>query len=354
MSFSSIHRALRAQVRDFRVLFGESWRALLLFVLILLVGAAAFHYVYHHPVTGAQPTFAQALHATFALIFFEVVLPFPAGPWYVQTLYFLVPALGLAAVADGVLRFGAALVNKNSRAQEWQIAMASTYRNHVIVCGVGKVGYRVILELLKFGREVVAIEMDENGRFVEKTKGLNVPLIIGNARRSENILKAGVKHADAIIPCTNDELTNLDIALDARDLNPEVKVVMRLFDNDLARRVESGFGIHTVFSTSAVSAPVIAAAAMRVNVKHSFYVGDDLLNVSEVIIAPRSGLSGWSVAKLKSNFDLSVVYYQSGDVSDMHADPERELHAGDKILVLAEIETLYRIDELNQTSADQS
>ncbi|MEZ4642695.1 MAG: NAD(P)-binding protein [Chloroflexota bacterium] len=341
-------RYLRAQLRDLRVLFQESGKALLLFFLILLIGAFLFHTIYLYPETKQHPTFSQALHATFALIFFEIVLPFPPDPWYVQFLYFVVPVLGLATIADGVLRFGTALLNKQSRGQAWQVAMASTYKNHIIVCGVGKIGYRVIQELLKFERDVVAIEMNENGRFVEKTKSLGIPLIIANARRSENIIKAGVRQADAIIPCTNDELANLDIALDARDINPDIKVVMRMFDDDLARRVENGFGIHTAFSASAVSAPIFAAAAMRVNVKHSFYVGDDLLNVSEIIITEQSQLVGWTVEKLSLELDLSVIFYQSGELSDMHADPHRELHPGDKILVLAKMDTLCRVNEMNR------
>ncbi len=339
-------RVLRAQLRDMRVLFLESWKSLLLFVLILLGGALVFHNFYLYPGTQQSPTFGQALHATFALIFFETLLPLPPQ-WYLQIFFYLVPVLGLAAVADGVLRFGGALLNKQSRGQKWQIAMASTYKNHIIVCGVGKVGYRVILELLKFDREVVAIEMDENGRFVEKVKNLGVPLIMGNARRSENIVKAGVQQADAIIPCTNDELANLDIALDARDINPAIKVVMRMFDNDLARRVEKGFGIHTAFSTSALSAPIFAAAALRLNVKHSFYVGEELLNLGELVIAEQSQLVGWTVEKLSSAYELSVVLYQSGDAVDLHADLTRVLHAGDKLLLLASVDTLCQVNALN-------
>lgn len=343
---SNLPRLLRAQWRDMRVLLQESYRSLLLFFIIWLSGALGFHYFYAFPGTRLHPTFAEAFHATFALIFFEITLPFPPE-WYLQPLYYLIPILGLAAAADGLLRFGRALVDKQSRAQHWQVAMASTYKNHVIVCGVGKVGYRVILELLKFGRDVVAIESNENGRFVEKTKNLGIPLIFGNARRSETILKAGIQHADAIIPCTDDELTNLDIALDARDIHPGIKVVLRMFDTDLARRVEKGFGIHTAFSTSALAAPSFAAAAMRVNVKHSFYVDDDLLNLSELIISPLSELVGWSVAKLTAEFDLSVVLYKSGAVTDLYTNPDRILHAGDTVLVLAAMETLYRLHAMN-------
>ncbi len=65
------------------------------------------------------------------------------------------------------------------------------------------------------------------------------------------------------LPATDDQLANLEIALDAREINPGIKVVMRMFDVEFARKVEKGFGIHTAFSCSALTAPIFAAAAMR-------------------------------------------------------------------------------------------
>jgi Trk K+ transport system NAD-binding subunit len=342
----SLWRQLRAQLRDARVLFRESRKALILFVAIVVGGALIFHFFYVNPKTGQHPPFSEALHATFALVFFETLLPFP-GQWYLQILFFIIPILGLAAVADGVLRFGTALLDKQSRGQKWEIAMASTFSNHVIVCGLGKVGYRVILELLKLGRDVVGIESNPDGPFVDKTKALGIPVIIGDARRLETLDKAGLKRADAIIPATDSELTNLDIALDAREKKASIKVVMRMFDPDLARRVEKGFGIHTAFSTSALAAPIFAAAAMRAPVKYSFYVGDLLLNLSEVMIQPGARLIGWSLEKLERELDLTVVYYLGGKRFDLHPKPDLELGAEDKILVLASLEKLQQLSELN-------
>lgn len=342
-------RVIRAQLRDARVLLKESRNALVLFAIILFGGALIFDRFGTKINTGQSPTFTEALFATFAMIFLEfgAVLEYPQE-WYLQLLFFVIPILGLAAIADGVLRFGTALTNKQARGQKWQVAMASTYSDHVIVCGLGKVGYRVTLELQKFGREVVAIESNPQGRFVEKAKTLNIPVIVGDARRTHNLINAGVKKADAIVPCTDDELANLDIALDARELNPSIKVVMRLFDPDLARRVEKGFGIHTAFSTSALAAPIFAAAAMRVKVRHSFYVGDTLLNISEVTVSPDSQLIGWPVEKLEAELDLSVVCYQGEDCVDLHPGPELRLNAGDEILVLASLDALQRLSDLNR------
>jgi len=328
------------------VLLRESGKALFLFAALVFGGALLFYFFYLDPHTGERVHFSKALYGVFTLIFFQDSLEFP-NQWYLQILYFIIPILGLVVVADGVIRFGVALTNKKDRGQKWQVAMASTYSEHVIVCGMGKVGYRVTRELLKFEREIVAIETNPEGRFVEKAKALGIPVIIADARRTENLIKAGVLQADAVIPCTDDELTNLDIALDARELNPSAKIVMRMFDPDLARRVEKGFGIHTAFSTSALAAPIFAAASMRFDIKSSFYVGDTLLNISEFVVQDGSLIEGWTIAKLEQELDLSIVSYLQNGETHLHPGPSLQLLAGVQILALASLETLERLQELN-------
>jgi Trk K+ transport system NAD-binding subunit len=340
-------RVVRAQLRDLRVLLRESWFSLFLFIGIVVAGTLIFWFFYPVPEGESPLEISEALHATFALIFFEEVLAYP-DLWYLQVLFFLIPILGLAVIIDGLLRFSTALTNKQSRGQKWQVAMASIYNDHVIVCGLGKIGYRVILELLNYGRDVVTIELNPDSHFIEKMKALGVPVIIEDARRSENLIKANVGEAIAIIPCTGNELANLDIALEARELQPGIKVVMRMFDPDLARRVEKGFGIHTAFSTSALAAPIFAAAAMRVDVKHSLSIGDTVLNLGEVIIAPESGLIGWTVKKVEDEFDLSLASYQDGDEVVLHPEDSYVLKSGAKIIVVAELEDLRRLNAMNQ------
>jgi len=347
----SLSRTARAMLRDFRVLLKESWLSLSVFALTLAGGALLFHLFYVYPDTGQHPALNQALHATFALIFFETLLPYPQHGW-LQLLFFLVPVLGLTSAASGVVRFMEALLSKRSRGQKWQVAMASTYRNHVIVCGVGRVGYRVILELQKLGREVVAVEPDADARFLQKVRDMGVPVITADARRTETIISAGVKAADVIIPCTDNELTNLDIALDAREINPGIKVVMRMLDQDLGRRIEKGFGIHTADSTSALAAPIFAAAAMRVNIRHSFYVDDNLLNLSELTVNHGARFSGWTVEQLEQELDLSVVYHRGSAGSDFHPAPALSISPGDFLLVLASLPALRRLAALNPADGD--
>lgn len=342
-----VRRALRAQWRDAVVLFHESRSALILFIALIFGGALLFYFFYTDPYTGQRINFSEALYGTFALLFFQGSLEYP-HQGFIQILYFIIPILGLVVVADGIIRFGVALTNKQERGQKWQTAMASTYNGHVIICGMGKVGFRVALELIKLNRDVVAIEANPEGRFLEKTRALGIPVILADARRSENLLKAGVDRADAVIPCTENELTNLDIALDVREINPNAKIVLRMFDPELALRVEKGFGIHTAFSVSALAAPTFAAASLRIDVRSSFYVGDQLLNISEITIQPGATVEGWSIEKLEHNLDLSVVSYIEGGLTHLHPEPGLLLTAGCQLLVLATLETLQKLGGLNK------
>ncbi|MFM8322852.1 MAG: potassium channel family protein [Chloroflexota bacterium] len=340
-------RALRAQARDAAVLLKESRSSLLLFLVIVLGGAVIFALLYRDPHTGQAISFQQALYASFTLLFLQGSLDFPENG-LLQALYFIIPIAGLFAVVDGFIHFGAALTNKNERGQKWQAAVASTFSGHVIICGFGKTGYRVALELLKLGREVIAVDQNGEGRFVAKALELGIPVILADARRQETLLKAGIERADAVIPCTDDELTNLDVALDARELNPEAKIVMRMFDPDLARRIEQGFGIQTAYSVSALAAPTIAAAAMRVDVKSSFYGGDRLLHISQVEVHAGSALDGLTVQQLESRLNLSVISYIEDGQTRLHPEGGLALRAGCQALVLAGLDGLQRLKELNR------
>ncbi len=338
-------RQLKAQLRDLRVLWHETRFSWLLFFGILALGSTAIYLTYPDPAM----TPGKAFYATFTMIFFEHILEYPQNT-ILQILFIVIPVFGLAAIVDGILQFGIALVNKRARGQKWQVAMASIYQHHIIVCGFGKVGYKVSQELLKFEREVVAVEKNPDGRFIEKAYQLDIPLILADATREETLRKASVAQAKAIIPCTDNELTNLKIALEARDQNPDIKVVMRMFDADFAEKVQKGFGIHTAFSTSSLTAPIFAAAAMWMDVKYSFYLNEVLYNISEIIVQPESGIANLSILDIETFYDLSVLYIQNKQENQSHPRPDLQVSSGTKLLILATLNSLRKIEGDNTPS----
>jgi Trk K+ transport system NAD-binding subunit len=346
MTSRHLRRNLKALWRDTRVLVRQFRFSLLAFVALLAVGSTALRCFYTYPDTGLGLTWAQALHTTFMLIFAENTIPFPQTVG-LQILFFVIPPVGLAVVADGVLRFGVGLFDRHQRKEAWQMAIASTYRDHVIVCGLGRIGYRVVHVLLRLGEEVVGIEQDANGPFLEQIRQMQVPVLLGDARQQTMLEQARVRDAAAIVVCTQDDLTNLAIALDARALNPNVKVVLRMFDAQLAEKVRSGFGIHTAFSTSALAAPVFAAAATRAQIDHSFYVDDMLMNVAHTTVQPGSALVGYTVERVEQELDMSVILYKGVGMLDTHPAPNVVLRPDDYLMVLASLEALARLRQIN-------
>ncbi len=346
MKSHHLHRYLRALWRDTRVLVRQFRVSLIAFAMLLCGGTLALRFFYLYPESGQRPGWAEALHATLKLIFLETILPFPTVPG-LQLLFIVVPLIGLAVVADGVLRFGVALFNRRERKETWQVAIASTYHDHIVVCGLGKVGYRVVKELLRLGEDIIGIECNAERPFLEEIRQANVPVLLGDARQREMLEKACVREASAIVVCTQDELTNLDIALDARELNPDIKVVLRMFDAQLAEKVKRGFGIHTAFSTSALAAPIFAAAATRAQIDYSFYVDDVLLNVARATVQVGSALEGRTIAQVEQELDMTIILHQGPDSIDLHPAPDVTLRAGDRLVVFASLESLARLREMS-------
>ena len=339
-------RYLLANWRDIRVLLRQFYVPLLLFVVSVLLGGLVFDLLYTHAEVQ-DLTYAESAYAIFSMIFFGESVPFPQE-WYLQIFFFVMPIIGLGLIVQGIIGFGVMLFNKSAREDEWQVAIASTYRDHVIVAGMGRLGFRIVQQLLDFGEDVVGIEIHPDSEFVQQVLDWKVPIIFGDATHPDVLKQAGVEQANAVVTCTESDMTNLDIALVAREIQQDIHVVLRMFDHDRAQKVARGFKIPTAFSTSALAAPAFARAAMRSDVSHAFYVGDQLLNVSQLTVNPTSALIGRQVCELEHELDFSVILHSRSGQIDLHPDPEIELRAGDQIYVFASLDVLNRLGRLNR------
>ncbi len=341
MNKNRLPRLVRAYLRDTWVLVRRFRLTLLFFILLLVVGTVVLRLTYSPPLR-----WMEAMDAVVKLMFFETTLAYPVHP-LAQAVYFLWPFLGIVVAVEGVVRFTTALFARQERRDVWEAAVASTYRNHIVVCGLGKVGYRVAGHLLRMQQDVVGVEIAPQSFFIERIRKNKVPVVVGDARDRGLLEKAGIKEAATVVACTGDDLTNLQIALEARQANPTIRVVMRMFDEALADDVRQGFGIQTVFSTSALAAPALAAAATRAAIEYSFYVNDVLLNVSRITVAEGSSLVGRTVGAVEQEADLSVILHEGPTGVDMHPAADKVLTAGDRIVVFGTLEALACLSQMN-------
>jgi Trk K+ transport system NAD-binding subunit len=338
---------LKKNWRDFRVLLRAFSRPLALFLGTLIAAGLLYWFLADLSGMPDRPGPIEAIFLVLQMMFLQANMSFPE-PWYLQIFLFLMPIIGIVLLSAGAANLGVKLFNKSARGQDWEVALASTYSDHVIVCGLGKLGYRVTLLLQEFGQSVVAIERDADRYFIPLARERDVPVIIGDARQREVLRKAGIERASAVVCSTQDELANLDIALDARELHPDIKVVLRMFDETLASKVEKGFGIHTAFSMSALSAPAFAAAATRAHIDYSFYVGGTLLHVSQVNVASHSPLLGLTLESAERKFNMTVVMHQTDGELHLHPTSDEVVKENDTLVVFATLEALGQIGGTQQ------
>jgi Trk K+ transport system NAD-binding subunit len=293
---------------------------------------------------GNRPGFGGALYAAWIAL---VGQPTDAAneAWPVLTLDAVSPLLGLVLVGEGVVRFGLLMVSRRRGEKEWMKVMASTYRNHVVLCGLGHLGFRILEQLLVRGEEVVAIERDPACRFLPQAKETGIPVLVRDMKEDQALLDAGVRTARAVVIASNDDMANLEVALDARRMNPGIRVIMRMFDQQIATKIRDAFAVDAAFSASALAAPVVAALAGDTPVLASFRVAGVGFLTAEVTAGPRV-LAGLSVAAVEARHQLRVLaLVKSGSHEPLGVAGEVVVGEGDRLVVSGHAEHVLAVME---------
>jgi Trk K+ transport system NAD-binding subunit len=307
-------RRLRRRLADgaflLRGLFGLRWPATG-FAATWALATTAERY-FGAPPGQPHPTWDRAAFDTWALMLGEVAGDLPAHP-IGQLAFYLTPLFGILFVAEGVLKLGFTLFDKGQQREVWVSIHARAARGHVVLCGLGTVGFRVLEELVRLDQQVFAIERDADGPFVAQARALGAEVLVGDARAESMLGSINVPGARSVIIATDDDLANLEIAMDVRELRADIPIVLRLYDQRLAQKVKGVMGVQVSVSTSKLAAPLFAAAALDPGVVGTHRVGDKVLVVLEMDVRPEGNLAGRTVADVGREHGLSVIAVRPAD-----------------------------------------
>jgi Trk K+ transport system NAD-binding subunit len=144
---------------------------------------------------------------------------------------------------------------------------------HAVVAGLGSIGFRIGRLLQESGIPWAGIDRTPDQRHAEAA-GAEAPVFSGDVRLPENLERAGIREAACLFACTDSDLANIEACLQAKRLNPSIRTVARIFDDDLANRVGGVFGIDTAVSATHVAAAAFVGAAADERALRPFRVGD--------------------------------------------------------------------------------
>ena len=337
-------RRLSAALRDTWLLIREfGWP--LFFFFIAIFGGGVLYYILAQAANEPLSNLAAAIYLILSITLLQSAGQFP-DVWYLELFYFVMPLIGLIILAQGIAEFGVMLFNRRARGKEWEMSVASTMNKHIILVGLGHLGYRVVRNLYEMGQDVVAIELNPNRDLVASAKALGVPVLQDDASRDATLEAAGIHKAKAIILCTQNDSLNLQVALKARRMKPDISVTVRIFDDEFAASLHDQFGF-LALSATGMAAPIFASAAAGLEMTQPITIEGVTLSLGRIKVDAGSPLRHQTIREIEQRFNLSIVMLRRNGESDLHPVGDLEILEGDGLAVLggqAEISSISKVN----------
>ncbi|MGD0606847.1 MAG: NAD-binding protein [Streptosporangiaceae bacterium] len=208
---------------------------------------------------------------------------------------------------------------------------------HIIVVGLGNVGASVTGQLHDLGFDVVCVDNNPNATGIVMARQLGLPVVIGDAFREETMHAASLDTCLALVSLASQDIVNLETALNARALREDLRIVLRLTDDDLAERLQKTTGNTISRSVPYLAAPAFAAAMLEHQVLRTIAVGRHVLLIADVKVADQAGLAGSLLADTEQDGQARILALQVSGSSGLDWSPRRNylLGPGDRLIVLA-------------------
>jgi voltage-gated potassium channel len=274
----------------------------------------------------------------------------PVGRWFNIGLIVIGygTLLALAGTATQALLEAELAGYFHQRQMERQV---SRLHDHIIVCGMGRVGRAVAREFDAARVTYVVIEQsDQRARWALDRDTM---LVIGDATQEEVLDRAGIRRARGLVAAVAGDAQNIYIALTARELNPHLKIVARAAEEGAEKTLRRA-GADMIISPYVYSGHRLAQALLRPNVVDfldnvlgPFDQSHMRLQIEEVAVAPSSPLAGRSLAESHVRRELGIIVLgikRPNRPLIFNPPGEERLETGDVLIAMGETANLKRLE----------
>ncbi|MBN1303996.1 MAG: NAD-binding protein [Anaerolineales bacterium] len=317
--------------------------AFITFLMLLLIGTAGYYWL-------EEMSLVNALYMTVITIstvgFGEVHTLSSTGRLF---------TIGLIVGGGGLAAFSITTAADFFMSGEWRTfwlhrryaQMLSTLKDHVIVCGFGRVGHHVAEELTDEGVPFVVI--DNNPDRIAHAQKHHYLAMEGNAANETTLREVGIENARAMITAVGTDAENVFITLTARSLRPDIFIAARANYEDSEPKLLSAGANRTILPYQ-ISGKRMVTTVLRPNVADFLdevsHAGGLELLLEQINIDEGSVLDGQTLseAQLGSRLGVTVLACRKPDGTyGTHPGPNMTLQSGTLIIVLG---TRHQIQEL--------
>ncbi len=335
---------------------------------LVFIGSTGI-YLFEHPTNSEQ------VSNLFDAVYWSIVTVSSVGYGDIapQTTGGRLVAMALILTGLGVLSFFISIIVSafNDKMQDLRenriYAELKRYPNFVIICGFGRVGRHIAMQLEKHQQRFVVIDSKE----VNASKGrrLGYLAIHADASKNEVLINAGIKNrATAVLCTTGDDVVNVYITLTSRYLNPDIRIISRANNQDNVKKLyQAGadnviqpFEIAAMAVAEYIGQPVAFEAILGIIREEKQFIMETLcvhsgsviegMNISEVDCHRRKLMLVGVISanpvhrKHKNSYKLINEHFY------FNPEPYFELQAGDLLVVLGrEIGIDYFRDQIEKS-----
>lgn len=331
----------RASWRDTVILLREFRTALVVFIFAI-IGGGVLYYSIAGQVGEPLQNISEAIYIVLTLAFFQPPGDFPESA-YLEIFFFVMPVIGIGSLALGLADFGYLFFNRRARSKEWEMAIASTLDKHHILVGLGHLGFHVVQHLNgAMNQPIAVIELDPSADLITAVQKMDIPIIHNDASRESALIAAGIHKATSIILCIQNDAVNLKVALKARSLNPDIRVIIRIFDDDFAHALTDQFGFIALSGTG-LAAPAFAASATDSEITRPISIEGESLSLARITISPGCLLEGKTIGQIEDGYVVSVILVRHDGKSEFHPTDSHPVNTDNMVAVLGRPDRLHQL-----------
>ncbi len=220
------------------------------------------------------------------------------------------------------------------------ISTQSNISDRFIVCGLGSLGQHAVFNLHKFAYGEYSVKVCAIDRvrpditeFDNFSELLEQDIIIGDCRRTDVLIQAGIHDCRTVLLVTDDENVNIEAAIAVRRLNPSSHIVVRSSRHNLNQLLKEQLGSFVALDPVDLPAAAFAVAGIGEGTLGLFQIGDHKLRVVEYPLTDANQRFVGSAAHTlhKKNLRLLSIATPPNPHLFFQWQPERILEIGDKI-----------------------
>lgn len=229
----------------------------------------------------------------------------------------------------------------------------SQLKDHFIVCGAGRVGRHIAMEISS--RKLPCVVIEKDPMRAQWAQEREMPLIIGDASSEQVLRDARIEQARGLASAVTSDAQNVYIVLTARGLAPNLPIIARASEDDAESKLLRA-GANSVISPYNYAGQSMARMLTRPHVQHFIDLalsplsdaGLDL-QIEEVRVEEKSQLAGTTLAEAEIRGRLGIIILairrHSGRL-EFNPGPDHRIAAGDFLIAMGDTQKLKQLEGL--------